>query len=108
MSDTGVGGALVLLVFDQPAAWRGRKGPTDALVSAAGRALETASRSAVVVFGGPEFVPLFPGAGAVLCCYDGFPHMQEAALAVLVGDHEATGALPAPVPDRPGGDGERV
>ncbi|MFH1502075.1 MAG: glycoside hydrolase family 3 N-terminal domain-containing protein [Candidatus Eisenbacteria bacterium] len=90
--------AFVLLAFDQPAAWRGRKGPPASLASAARRALAAAPRSVAVIFAGPELVPLFEGSGALLCCYDGSPHMQRAALDVLLGDAQATGTLPAPIP----------
>ncbi len=100
VSDAKRADALVLLVFDQPTAWRGRKGPTDALASAAGSALRASPRSAAVIFAGPELVPLFADADAVICCYDGSLPMQAAALNVLVGRTEARGLLPAPVPER--------
>lgn len=38
-SDAAGAAAFVLLVFDRPAAWRGRTGPPDALIAAADRAL---------------------------------------------------------------------
>jgi hypothetical protein len=99
VKEAGSADALVLLTFDYPAAWRGRKGPHERLVSAAARSMEVTSTSAVVVFAGPELVPLFGSADTILCCYDGSPPMQEAALDVLVGRAEAPGSLPAPVPD---------
>lgn len=88
--------AFLLFVFDQPAAWKGRIGFAGELVNWADHALAAAPSSAAAVFAGRRLLDAFPGAGRLLCCYDGSPSMQEAALHVLFDSAAATGALPAP------------
>jgi beta-glucosidase-like glycosyl hydrolase len=70
----------IAFVFDEPAAWRGRPGPTDALVALVRRVLAAARESAVVAFTTPALEPLLPEAGSFFACYDGSPPMQLAAV----------------------------
>ncbi len=88
--------AFFLFVFDQPAAWKGRTGFAGELANWADHVLAAAPSSAAAVFAGPRLLDAFPGAGRLLCCYDGSPAMQEAALHVLFDSAVATGTLPAP------------
>ena len=91
-------GLSILFVFDEPAAWRGRPGPSAPLIDAARRIIESHARSVVVGFAAPRVASLLPGAGAFLCCYDGSAHTQMAALDVLFGNEPARGRLPLAVP----------
>ncbi len=88
-------GALALFVFDYPSAWKGRAGFGGELEGWARGAMDVAPRSAAVVFAGPRLLDSFATAGRLLCCYDGSPAMQTAAVRVLSGETRAAGVLPA-------------
>ena len=91
-------GLAILFVFDEPAAWRGRPGPSSELVRAAARVVESHARSIVIGFAAPRLASLLPDAGAFLCCYDTSAPMQRAAVDALVGRAPVRGRLPAAVP----------
>jgi beta-N-acetylhexosaminidase len=89
---------VVLLVYDEIAAWRGRPGPSDEMV-AIGRDLTGRNENVTLVaFAGPYVLSLFPGARTSICCYDGSPAIQRAAVDALFRRLPMGGRLPAPVP----------
>jgi len=89
---------IMVAVFDDVAAWRGRSGPSDRLVSVLGRLAGACPRTVVVAFTGPSFLAAVPESCALVCCYDGSPASQTAAIEALFGDVPAEGRLPVAVP----------
>jgi beta-glucosidase-like glycosyl hydrolase len=98
VSEAASGERVVLLVFDEIAAWRGRPGPSDEIV-AVGRDLTARCENVTLVaFASPFVLSLFPEARTLISCYDGSPAMQRAAVDALFRRAPMRGSLPAPVP----------
>ncbi len=89
---------IMVAVFDDVAAWRGRSGPSDRLVSVLGRLAGACPRTVVVAFTGPSFLAAVPESCSLVCCYDGSPASQTAAVEALFGDVPMEGRLPVAVP----------
>jgi beta-N-acetylhexosaminidase len=89
---------ILVAVFDEVAAWRGRAGPSDRLVSILGRLARACPRTVVIAFTGPAFLGSVPESCSLVCCYDGSPASQTAAVEALFGDVPMEGRLPVDVP----------
>lgn len=89
---------ILVAVFDDVAAWRGRAGPSERLVSVLERLAKACARAVVVAFTGPAFLPRVPESCALVCCYDGSPASQAAAVEALFGEAPMEGRLPVAVP----------
>lgn len=98
VSGAAQGERLVLLVFDEIAAWRGRPGPSDEIVALGRDLIGRSENVTLVAFGSPFVLSLFPGARTSICCYDGSPAMQRAAVDALFRRGPIRGRLPAAVP----------
>jgi beta-N-acetylhexosaminidase len=92
---------IVLLVFDEIAAWRGRPGPSDEIVAVGRELSERNENVTLVAFAGPFALSLFPDARTFVCCYDGSPAMQRAAADALFRRGPMRGRLPTPIPPAP-------
>jgi beta-N-acetylhexosaminidase len=92
---------LVIAIFDELAAWRGRAGPSDALVLVATRLSASCERTVVIAFGTPLIAALVPGARSVLCCYDTTPASQAAGVGALFGEFTPSGRLPVALGPEP-------
>lgn len=98
VSEAAVKERVVLLVFDEIAAWRGRPGPSDEVL-AVGRELIGGSQNVTLVaFASPYVLSLLPGARTSLCCYDSTPAIQRAAVDALFRRAPMRGSLPMAVP----------
>jgi beta-N-acetylhexosaminidase len=89
---------IMVAVFDEVAAWRGRTGPSDKLVGILERLARACPRSVVIAFTGPGFLARVPDGCSLICCYDGSPASQTAAVQALFGDAPMEGRLPVAVP----------
>jgi beta-N-acetylhexosaminidase len=99
MEQTARGAECVMVaVFDEVAAWRGRSGPSDRLVGILERLARACPRTVVVAFTGPAFLASVPESCSLICCYDGSPASQTAAVQALFGDAPMEGRLPVAVP----------
>lgn len=87
----------IVAVFDDVVAWKGRSGPSEALLAAARRLIEAAPRAVVLAFTGPEVSLELPDASTLVCCYDGSEPSQNAAVEALFGEVPLTGRLPVDV-----------
>jgi beta-N-acetylhexosaminidase len=88
----------IVAVFDDVVAWKGRSGPSEELLAAARRLIESAPDAIVLAFTGPEISVELPEAAALICCYDGSEPSQEAAVGALFGESPLSGRLPVDVP----------
>jgi beta-N-acetylhexosaminidase len=88
----------VIAVFDDVVAWKGRSGPSAALMDVARRLLDAAPDSVVLAFTGPEVALEFPDVRTLICCYDASEPSQRAAVEALFGEFPLTGRLPVDVP----------
>jgi beta-N-acetylhexosaminidase len=98
---------IVLLVFDEIAAWRGRPGPSDEIVAVGRDLIERSGGVTLVAFASPFVLSLFPGTRTSLCCYDSTPAIQRAAADALFRRGPLRGSLPMPVPSTPAAGAER-
>ena len=98
VSDAAVKDRVVLLVFDEIAAWRGRPGPSDEIVAVGRDLIGRSGNVTLVAFTSPFVLSLFPGARTSVCCYDSCPAMQCAATAALFRRGPMRGSLPMAVP----------
>jgi beta-N-acetylhexosaminidase len=89
---------VVVSVFDDVAAWRGRAGPSPSLLRVAHRLLESCPRSALVLFASPQVAAELPEASSVICAYDGSQACQIAAVEAILGEIPIRGRLPVAVP----------
>ncbi|MCK4680841.1 hypothetical protein KAT82_06920, partial [bacterium] len=89
---------VVIAVFDDVVAWKGRSGPSEELLAVARRLIEAAPGAIVLAFTGPEISVDLSDAAALICCYDGSEPSQGAAVAALFGESPLTGRLPVDVP----------
>jgi beta-glucosidase-like glycosyl hydrolase len=89
---------IMVAVFDDIAAWRGRAGPSERLASVLDRLVSACSRAVVLAFAGPGFLARVPDSCTLVCCYDGSPACQTAAVEALFGDAPMEGRLPVAVP----------
>lgn len=89
---------IMVAVFDDVAAWRGRSGPSGRLVSVLGRLARACPKTVVLAFTGPGFLAAVPESCSLVCCYDGSPASQTAAVEALFGDVPMGGRLPVDVP----------
>jgi beta-glucosidase-like glycosyl hydrolase len=90
--------AVVIAIFDDVVAWKGRSGPSEALMQTARRLIAAAPDSVVLAFTGPEVVLEVPDARVLFCCYDASEPSQCAAVAALFGEAGVSGRLPVDVP----------
>ena len=88
----------VIAVFDDVVAWKGRSGPSAALMDVARRLLDAAPDSVVLAFTGPEVALELPDVRTLICCYDASEPSQRAAVEALFGESPLTGRLPVDVP----------
>jgi beta-N-acetylhexosaminidase len=88
----------IVSIFDDVAAWRGRAGPDGRLASMLRRLTAACEKTIVIAFAAPQIVTLIADAPAVLCCYDGSPAAQVAAIEAILGECPLTGRLPVAVP----------
>ncbi|MEA3409648.1 MAG: hypothetical protein U9Q95_04800, partial [Candidatus Eisenbacteria bacterium] len=88
----------IVAVFDDVVAWKGRSGPSEELLAAARRLIETAPDAIVLAFTGPEISMELPEAATLVCCYDGSEPSQRAAVSALFGESPLTGRLPVDIP----------
>ncbi len=88
----------VISIFDDIAAWRGRAGPAARSVEILRRLIQACPKPIVFAFTGPQLSSLVPEARSLLCCYDGSPAMQVAAVEALLGKVPIRGHLPVAVP----------
>lgn len=91
-------GTVLVAVFDDVAAWKGRCGPSEGLLTIARRLIGMAERVITVGFAGPQLALSLPKKGAFLCCYDGSPHSQCAAVECVFGERPIVGRLPVALP----------
>jgi beta-N-acetylhexosaminidase len=99
MEQTARGAECIMIaVFDEVSAWRGRPGPSDRLVGILERLARACPRAVVVAFAGPAFLASVPESCSLICCYDGSPVSQTAAVQALFGDSPMEGRLPVAVP----------
>jgi beta-glucosidase-like glycosyl hydrolase len=89
---------IMVAVFDDIAAWRGRAGPSERLASMLDRLAAACPRTVVLAFAGPGFLARVPESCTLVCCYDGSPACQTAAVEALFGDSPMKGRLPVAVP----------
>ncbi len=88
----------VVSVFDEIAAWRGRSGPDERVLGIVRRLVAAPPKAIVFAFTGPQIAAHLPEVRSLLCCYDGSPPMQVAAVEALLGKNPIRGRLPVPVP----------
>jgi beta-glucosidase-like glycosyl hydrolase len=89
---------VLIAVFDDVAAWKGRAGPSEALLTIARRLIGMSERVITVGFAGPQLALSLPRKGAFLCCYDGSLHSQCAAVECVFGERPIVGRLPIALP----------
>jgi hypothetical protein len=89
---------VLIAIFDDVVAWKGRAGPSPELIAIARRVIEAAERVIVVAFTGPELAMSLPGKASFVCCYDASPHSQCAAVECIFGENPITGRLPVALP----------
>lgn len=89
---------VVLLVFDEIAAWRGRPGPSDEIVAVGRDIIGRSENVTLVAFASPFVLSLFPGARTSICCYDSTPAIQRAVVDALFRHAQMRGSLPMAVP----------
>ena len=89
---------IMIAVFDEVAAWRGRVGPSDRLVSVLERLARACPRAVVISFAGPGVAARVPDGCSLLCCYDGSSACQTAAVEAVFGEIPIEGRLPVAVP----------
>jgi len=90
--------AVVVAVFDDVVAWKGRSGPSEELMETARKLIAAAPDSVVLLFTGPESALELPDSRALFCCYDGSEPSQSAAVDALFGASGVVGRLPVDVP----------
>jgi beta-N-acetylhexosaminidase len=89
---------VLVAVFDDVAAWKGRSGPSPELMEFARSLIGAAGRSIVLAFSSPGLALDLPGSGALVCCYDGSPQSQSAAVECVFGERPMQGRLPVALP----------
>jgi len=89
---------IMVAVFDEVAAWRGRTGLSDKLAGILERLAIACPKAVVVAFAGPGIAAQVPAHCSLLCCYDGSPASQTAAVQALFGESPVEGRLPVAVP----------
>jgi beta-N-acetylhexosaminidase len=88
----------IVAIFDDVVAWKGRSGPSEALMEKARQLAGAAPSSIIVAFTGPEVALEIPDARVLMCCYDASEPSQCAAVSALFGEVGISGRLPAAVP----------
>jgi len=88
----------IVSLFDDVAAWRGRSGPDERLVSIVRRLASSCPHTIVIAFASPQIATVLPDVRSLLCCYDGSPATQVAAIEALLGAIPIRGRLPVAVP----------
>jgi beta-N-acetylhexosaminidase len=96
-SEAGGKDRVVLIVYDEIAAWRGRPGPSDEIVAIGRDITERNENVTLVAFAGPFVLSLFPGARTSICCYDATPAIQRSAVDALFRRAPMGGRLPVAV-----------
>ena len=95
IEEEAAGAAMtVVSLFDDVAAWRGRAGPSPALVDSLRRVCGAAGRAVILVFAGPPTAGMIDWGTPGLCCYDGSRPCQKAAVEALFGCFLPTGVFP--------------
>jgi len=94
----GAADVVIVAVFDDVVAWKGRSGPSEGLLRASRKLVEAAPDAVVLAFTGPEIALDLEGAGTLICCYDGSEPSQGASVETLFGEVPLSGRLPVDVP----------
>lgn len=78
------GGSVIIAVFGETRAWKGRAGFGPATIDAVARASAAATGSVIFQFSHPRLVREIPGTRPVVCAWGGEPAMQQAAARWIV------------------------